>query len=196
MKFLDTEGLKYYTDKLIAYINEKVSNVDISTKQDKLTAGDNITIDSNNKISARDTKYTHPSTHSASMITETTDKKFMTSAEKTKLSGIATNANYYTHPSSHSANMITENTNKRFVSDAEKTKWNNKIDAELMNPFMRQMQDAVNSKQDKLTAGSYISISSDNTISVGIKILTQSAYDALSSTEKNRSDMLYGVYDG
>ncbi len=45
--------------------------------------------------------------HTAAEITETTDKKVMTAAERTKLSGIATGANNYTHPSTHAASMIT-----------------------------------------------------------------------------------------
>lgn len=46
-------------------------------------------------------------THSLDSVTETTTKKIMTAAERTKLSGIAENANNYTHPASHTASMIT-----------------------------------------------------------------------------------------
>lgn len=46
-------------------------------------------------------------THSLDSVTETATKKIMTAAERTKLSGIAENANNYTHPSSHAASMIT-----------------------------------------------------------------------------------------
>ncbi len=52
-----------------------------------------------------------------------------TNAEKTKLSGIANNANNYTHPAKHDASIITEDTSHRFVTDAEKTTWNGKLDA-------------------------------------------------------------------
>lgn len=52
-----------------------------------------------------------------------------TSAEKTKLSGIATGANNYTHPSTHAATMITQDSTHRFVTDTEKTTWNSKLDA-------------------------------------------------------------------
>ena len=52
-----------------------------------------------------------------------------TSAEKTKLSGIADGANNYTHPAKHEATIITEDTTHRFVTDAEKTKWDAKYDA-------------------------------------------------------------------
>lgn len=52
-----------------------------------------------------------------------------TTAEKTKLAGIAENANNYSHPSSHSADMITTTTSKQFVSSTEKTSWNGKLDS-------------------------------------------------------------------
>ena len=60
-----------------------------------------------NGIAENANNYSHPSTHSASMITETDGLKIMTAAERTKLSGIAENANNYTHPASHAASMIT-----------------------------------------------------------------------------------------
>lgn len=50
----------------------------------------------------------------------------MSSEDKTKLDGVATNANNYVHPSSHAASMITQDATHRFVSDTEKTTWNGK----------------------------------------------------------------------
>ena len=50
-----------------------------------------------------------------------------TSAEKTKLSGIAVNANNYTHPTNHAPSIITQDANNRFVTDAEKSTWNGKL---------------------------------------------------------------------
>ena len=50
----------------------------------------------------------------------------MSSEDKTKLDGIAENANNYVHPSTHAASMITQDTTHRFVSDTEKTTWNGK----------------------------------------------------------------------
>lgn len=52
-----------------------------------------------------------------------------TTAEKTKLAGIATGANKYIHPSSHAASMITQDSTHRFVTDSDKNKWNSKADA-------------------------------------------------------------------
>ena len=46
----------------------------------------------------------------------------MTAADKTKLNGIATNANNYTHPASHPATMITQDATHRFLTDDERTK--------------------------------------------------------------------------
>lgn len=50
----------------------------------------------------------------------------MSSEDKTKLDGIAANANNYIHPSTHAASMITQDATHRFVSDTEKTTWNGK----------------------------------------------------------------------
>jgi hypothetical protein len=49
-----------------------------------------------------------------------------TAAEKTKLAGIAANANNYVHPANHPASIITQDATNRFVTDAEKTTWNAK----------------------------------------------------------------------
>lgn len=46
-------------------------------------------------------------THTLDDVSETTNKKVMTAAERTKLSGIETGANKYTHPSTHAASVIT-----------------------------------------------------------------------------------------
>lgn len=50
-----------------------------------------------------------------------------TTEEKTKLAGIAENANNYSHPASHSADMITTTASKQFVSSTEKSTWNAKL---------------------------------------------------------------------
>ncbi len=51
-----------------------------------------------------------------------------TTAEKSKLSDIASGANNYVHPSTHSADIIVETTSKRFVSNSQIAGWNNKAD--------------------------------------------------------------------
>lgn len=62
--------------------------------------------------------YSHPATHSADMITDSSTKVMMTAAERTKLQ----NLSGYQHPATHSADMITETTNKKFVNSTEKSK--------------------------------------------------------------------------
>ena len=52
-----------------------------------------------------------------------------TDDEKTKLAGIAENANNYVHPSSHAASMITQDSTHRFMTDTEKSTWNSKFDS-------------------------------------------------------------------
>lgn len=49
-----------------------------------------------------------------------------TTAEKTKLSGVAANANNYAHPANHPPSIITQDASNRFVTDAEKAAWNAK----------------------------------------------------------------------
>lgn len=49
-----------------------------------------------------------------------------TTAEKSKLAGIAAGANNYAHPSTHPPSIIVQDANNRFVSDAEKSAWNAK----------------------------------------------------------------------
>ncbi|MDU3410117.1 head fiber protein [Clostridium sp.] len=51
-----------------------------------------------------------------------------TTAEKTKLSGIATSANNYVHPTTHPASVIVQDASNRFVTDTEKATWNGKAD--------------------------------------------------------------------
>ena len=50
-------------------------------------------------------------------------------ADKTKLDGVATGANAYTHPANHPASIITQDASNRFVTDTEKSTWNSKLAA-------------------------------------------------------------------
>lgn len=61
----------------------------------------------------------------ANMVEGTTNKIF-TATERTKLSGIADNANNYTHPANHPPSIITQDASNRFVADTEKAEWNGK----------------------------------------------------------------------
>jgi hypothetical protein len=66
--------------------------------------------------------YVHPTSHPASMITEDSTHRFVTDAERTKLTGIETGANLYVHPDTHLATMITEDTTHRWFTDTERIK--------------------------------------------------------------------------
>lgn len=66
------------------------------------------------------------SSGSAHGIATTSVNGFMSSTDKTKLDGIAANANNYVHPSNHPASVITQDANNRFVTDTEKNTWNAK----------------------------------------------------------------------
>lgn len=68
-----------------------------------------------------------------------------TTAEKTKLAGIASNANNYVHPSNHPATIITEDVTHRFVTDTEKSTWNGKAGSAVATALANGLM----SKEDK-----------------------------------------------
>lgn len=95
--------------------------------------------------------FTHPETHLASMIVESTERRFVSDEEKitwnnkvdketgkqlstndftdelkNKLDGIEGAANNYVHPETHPASMITTSSSLQFVSAAEKSSWDAK----------------------------------------------------------------------
>ncbi len=114
--------------------------------------------------------YAHPSTHDASMITELSTKRFvsdtekatwngkastavastsvnglMSSADKTKLDGIASGANKYVHPN---------DANTRHVTDAEKTTWNGKASTAVASTSVNGlMSSADKTKLDGIASG-------------------------------------------
>ena len=135
-------SLKSYID------SKKVTSVATQSANGLMSASDKKKLDG---IATGANNYTHPSTHDASMITQSASYRFVTdtekstwnakastavattsanglmaAADKTKLNGIATGANNYTHPSTHAASMITQSASYRFVTDTEKSTWNAK----------------------------------------------------------------------
>ncbi len=84
--YLDKEGLEVYTNHIKARLNDKVDKVagkglsteDYTTAEKTKLAG----------IEAGANNYTHPDTHPASMIVETSEKRFITQAELDKLAGL------------------------------------------------------------------------------------------------------------
>lgn len=62
-------------------------------------------------------------THTNRAILDATTASY-TTADQTKLSGIAVGANNYIHPATHVATMIVQDATHRFVTDSEKATWN------------------------------------------------------------------------
>lgn len=85
MKFLDEIGLSHFITKLKGMFNSKVDKV--SGKQ--LSTEDYSTNEKNklNGIETGANKYTHPSSHAASMIVESATKRFVSDTEKTTWNG-------------------------------------------------------------------------------------------------------------
>ncbi|MGO4693928.1 pyocin knob domain-containing protein [Paenibacillus sp. 2TAB26] len=77
-----------------------------------------------------------------------------TTAEKTKLAGVATGANAYVHPANHPASVITQDASSRFVTDAEKTAWNAKASTAVATTSAAGLQSAADKvKLDGIAAG-------------------------------------------
>lgn len=146
---------------LSGYVTTTALNTALNEKVDKVSGKSLSTNDYTNAektklagIEANANNYSHPSSHPASIITETSEKRFVTDTEKTtwnnkvdkisgkglstndytnseknKLQGIAVNANNYTHPDKHPASIITESTTQQFVTAAQKTEWSNKLNS-------------------------------------------------------------------
>ena len=146
---------------LSGYVTTTALNTALNEKVDKVSGKSLSTNDYTNAektklagIEANANNYSHPSSHPASIITETTSKRFVsdsekatwnnkvdkisgkglstndyTTEEKNKLQGIAVNANNYTHPDKHPASIITESTTQQFVTAAQKTEWSNKLNS-------------------------------------------------------------------
>ncbi|WP_341323349.1 hypothetical protein NSQ62_07715 [Solibacillus sp. FSL H8-0523] len=138
---------RFVSDAEKSIWNEKTPTSTATANSNGLmSSGDKTKLDG---IATNANNYTHPSNHPASIITQDTNNRFVTdaekatwnekapnstattsvsglmsSADKTKLNGIATGANNYTHPANHPASIIIQDTNNRFVTDAEKTTWN------------------------------------------------------------------------
>ncbi|MBH5316692.1 hypothetical protein I6N90_02570 [Paenibacillus sp. GSMTC-2017] len=66
-------------------------------------------------------------------------------AEKTKLAGIAASANNYVHPANHPPAIIMQDANNRFVTDVEKAAWNAKYTRAEVNGMI----DPINQKLDQ-----------------------------------------------
>ena len=77
-----------------------------------------------------------------------------TTAEKSKLAGIASGANNYVHPAAHPASMITEDTSHRFITDAEREAWNSKATGVVATQSVNGLMSAADKKKlDGVAAG-------------------------------------------
>jgi len=128
----------------------------------------------------------------ANMVEGTTNKIF-TATERTKLSGIADNANNYTHPSTHSADIIVDGTTNKAYTATEKTKlsgiasgaevnvnadWNaSSGDAQILNkPSLATVA----------ASGSYTDLSNKPSIPSALSALTDdSTHRLVTDTEKS-----------
>ncbi len=142
-------------------VNSKELNKKVDKVEGKSLTDQNYTLEEKNKlrdIEENATNYQHPSTHPASIIVETANKRFVTDAEKTKwnnkvdsvpgksltdqnytleeknkLRDIEAQANKYVHPATHPANIIETDANRRFITDTERINWNGKADKTAVN---------------------------------------------------------------
>jgi hypothetical protein len=78
----------------------------------------------------------------------------MSSADKTKLDGIATGANNYAHPATHPASIITQDSMNRFVTDADKATWNGKASTSVVTTGTNGLMSAADkTKLDGVASG-------------------------------------------
>ena len=191
-----------------------------------------------NSIAEGATVYVHPSSHPATMIVEDTTHRFVTdtekstwnakastaiatqsanglmsSTDKTKLDGIASNANNYTHPSSHPATMITSDSTHRFVTDEQITYWNSKpgstsdlpsatpTTSGLMSAADKAKLDAIEAEANKITIDTALSSTSTNPVANNVintalsnkaskDLATQTSKGLMSSADKKKLDSI------
>ena len=122
-----------------------------------------------------------------------------TSTEKTKLSGIAENANNYVHPATHLPSIIEQDESNRFVTDAEKTTWNSKANGTHTHAIadVTGLQTALDGKAPLASptftgtptiSGSGRVISNDTAAGTAVYEIwsgTQAQYDAIGTKDAN-----------
>ncbi|EHQ88303.1 tail fiber protein [Desulfosporosinus youngiae] len=94
----------------------------------------------------------------AGKVDKVTGKQLSTedysTAEKSKLAGIATGANNYVHPSTHPPSIIVQDSSNRFVTDSEKSTWNGKAGTAVATTGANGlMSSADKSKLDGIATG-------------------------------------------
>ncbi|WP_259391658.1 tail fiber protein [Paenibacillus sp. 1011MAR3C5] len=97
-----------------------------------------------------------------------------TTAEKSKLAGIAAGANNYAHPSTHPPSIIAQDANSRFVSDAEKSTWNAKASSTVATASTAGLLSAADkTKLDGIAAGAQVNSVSSVAGKTGAVTLTK-----------------------
>lgn len=96
---------------------------------------------------------------------------------------------------------MTDDSTHRTVTDAEKSTWNNKVDkSQITDDYLTYDSETIPSSKALVELANLINESLNDKIDKSdiadfkrCKVLTQSEYNALSSTEKNRADTLYFI---
>lgn len=162
---------------------DKVSGKDLSTNDYTTTEKQKLA-----GISAGANKYVHPSTHSASMITETSDKKFVTDAEKKKVQNIPANPQY-------TDTVTTINGKTGAISKSDITALGIP-GSDTTYGTATQSTSGLMSNSDKKKLDGLQQVTKQDIKNLGFPehvVLTESAYNALSSAQKNATDIFYYI---
>ena len=130
----------------------------------------------------------HPSTHSASMITETSTKKFVTDAEKKKVQNIPANPQY-----TDTVTTINGNTGAISKSDIMAL---GIPGSDTTYTTATQSTNGLMSTSDKRKLDGLKQVTKQDIKNLGFPehvVLTETAYNALSSTQKNATDIFYYI---
>ncbi|KZE66999.1 hypothetical protein AWM68_19860 [Fictibacillus phosphorivorans] len=93
---------------------------------------------------------------------------FMSTADKSKLDGIAAGANNYSHPANHPPSIITQDANNRFVTDTEKANWNGKASTAVATTAANGLMAASDkSKLDGISASADVNQNAFSNVVVG-----------------------------
>lgn len=162
---------------------DKVSGKDLSTN-DYTTAEKNKL----EGISAGANKYVHPSTHSASMITETSTKKFVSDAEKKKVQNIPANPKY-------TDTVTTINGKTGAISKSDITALGIP-GSDTTYGTATQSTSGLMSNSDKKKLDGIKPVTKQEIKDLGFPehvVLTEAAYNALSSAQQSATDIFYYI---
>jgi hypothetical protein len=128
--YIDTPSLETIISNIPGLTQEQldyiISRIDISGKVDKITGKSLVSDTEIAKIHSPSSDNQDLSGLEPKQTGKSLSTNDYSTVEKSKLSGIADNANNYTHPSTHPPAIITQDISNRFVSDTEKSTWNGK----------------------------------------------------------------------